>query len=95
MKSHINRIIKNKPIRLSAVLALLGLLWSCYPVAETTYSNPQEPGTAQWLIEFRTGEAKVHIEMRYSRKSEKGSGYSSHGFTIDPALLSGDRKSVV
>src|SRR6185369_2066215 len=51
--------------------------------------NPQEFGTGQWLVEFRTGETMVHLEMRYSRKSEKGSGYSSHGFTIDPALLSG------
>src|SRR2546422_10473211 len=82
-------IIKNTQIRLVAVLGLLALLWACYPVADTSYSNPQELGTGQWLIEFRTGEAKVHIEMRYERKSEKGNHTSSHGFTLDPSLLSG------
>ena len=82
-------IIKNTQIRLVAVLGLLALFWACYPVADTSYSNPQETGTAQWLIEFRTGETKVHIEMRYERKSEKGTGFSNHGFQIDPSQLSG------
>src|SRR4029453_2343379 len=31
----------------------------------------------------------VQITMRYERKSEKGSGFSSHGFSIDPARFSG------
>src|SRR5712691_191029 len=79
----------SKQIRLAAVLGLLALLWACYPVTDTSYSNPQDSGTGQWLIEFRTGETKVHIDLRYERRSEKGTGYSSHGFTIDPALLSG------
>src|SRR3989442_8859559 len=82
-------IIKNTQIRLVAVLGLLALFWACYPVADTSYSNPQETGTGQWLIEFRTGETKVHIEMRYERKSEKGTGFSNHGFQIDPSQLSG------
>src|SRR5712671_1881621 len=82
-------IIKNTQIRLVVVLGLLALFWACYPVADTSYSNPQESGTGQWLIEYRTGEAKVHIEMRYERKSEKGTHSSSHGFTLDPSLLSG------
>ena len=70
-------------------LASLALLWACYPIADTSYSNPQEFGTGQWLIEFRPGETRVQMEMRYERKSEKGTGHSSHGFSIDPALLSG------
>ena len=82
-------IIKNTQIRLVVVLGLLALFWACYPVADTSYSNPQETGTGQWLIEFRTGETKVHIEMRYEHKSEKGTGFSSHGFQIDPSQLSG------
>src|SRR5260370_42176879 len=27
--------------------------------------------------------------MRYERKSEKGTGFSSHGFQVDPSRLSG------
>src|SRR5712691_10743221 len=81
--------VLSKQIRLAAVLGLLALLWACYPVTDITYSNPQDSGTGQWLIEFRVGETKVHIDLRYERRSEKGTGYSSHGFTIDPALLSG------
>src|SRR2546421_4509629 len=83
------RALKAWQIRLGAVLALLALLWACYPVIDASYSNPQDSGAGQWLIEFRTGEAKVHLEMRYERKSEKGTHSSSHGFTLDPSQLSG------
>ncbi len=82
-------IFKAGQIRLVAVLGLLALMWACYPVIDASYSNPQDSGAGQWLIEFRTGEAKVHIEMRYERKSEKGTHSSSHGFTLDPSQLSG------
>ena len=83
------RVLKARRTRLFIGLASLGLLWACYPIADTSYSNPQEFGTGQWLIEFRTGETRVQMEMRYERKSEKGTGHSSHGFSIDPSLLSG------
>src|SRR6476620_5560319 len=83
------RVLNKRRTRLMIALGLLALFWACYPTADTTYSNPQESGTGQWLVEFRTGETNVHMEMRYQRRSEKGSGYSSHGFTIDPAALSG------
>src|SRR6266446_7475879 len=83
------RVFNAWQIRLVAVLGLLAVMWACYPVADASYSNPQESGTGQWLIEFRTGEAKVHIEMRYERKSEKGTHSSSHGFTLDQSQLSG------
>src|SRR5204863_2536465 len=95
MKSIARILLMNKGsfkagrIRLVAVLGLLALMWACYPVTNATYSNPQDSGAGQWLIEFRTGEARVHIEMRYERKSEKGNHSSSHGFTLDPSLLSG------
>src|SRR5262249_47177748 len=45
--------------------------------------------TGQWLIEFRTGEEKVHMELRYERHDAKGDHTSSHGFTIEPSRLSG------
>src|SRR5437667_1557371 len=95
MKSIARILLMNKGIfkagqfRLVAVLGLLALMWACYPVIDTSYSNPQDSGTGQWLIEFRTGEEKVHIELRYERKSEKGNHSSSHGFSIDPGRFSG------
>src|SRR5206468_9550491 len=85
----VESVLKNRQIRLVAVLGLLALLWACYPVIDATFSNPQDSGAGQWLIEFRTGEAKVHIDMRYERTSEKGTHSSSHGFTLDPSQLSG------
>src|SRR6185436_9818712 len=42
-----------------------------------------------WLIEFRTGEDKIHVELRYERVTDKGHGVSNHGFQIDPARLTG------
>src|SRR2546422_8772618 len=92
MKAHLRRcgaVLVDRQIRLIAVLGSMALLWACYPVVDTTYSNPQEAGTGQWLIEFRTGEEKVHIEMRYERKTEKGTSSHSHGFMIDPVSMSG------
>src|SRR5207244_6388454 len=81
--------LKAWQFRLVAVLGLLALMWACYPVTDATYSNPQDSGTGQWLIEFRTGEEKVHIEMRYERKSEKGNHSNSNGFSIDPGRFYG------
>ncbi len=83
------KVLTDRHTRLVAVLGSLALAWACYPVIDTSYSNPQDSGNAQWSIEFRTGEEKVHIELRYERKSEKGTHSSSHGFTLDPSLLSG------
>ena len=83
------RLINDRRLRLIAVLGMLGLLWACYPVTDTTYSYPQDSGSGQWLIEFRTGEEKIHIEMRYERHDAKGNHTNSHGFTIDPARLNG------
>src|SRR6266404_9949552 len=83
------KVLTDRHTRLVAVLGSLALVWACYPVIDTSYSNPQDSGTGQWLIEFRTGEEKVHIEMRYERKSEKGNHSNSHGFSIDPGRFSG------
>ena len=89
LRKHSARLMNDRRLRLIAVLGLLGLLWACYPVTDTTYSSPQDAGTAQWLIEFRTGEEKLHIEMRYERHDAKGNHSNSHGFMIDPARLNG------
>ena len=81
--------LMDRQIRLAAAVGMLALLWACYPAIDTSYSNPQDSGAGQWLIEFRTGEENVHIEMRYERRSERGTGFSSHGFQLDPSKLSG------
>jgi uncharacterized protein (UPF0335 family) len=82
-------LLNDRRLRLIAVLGMLALTWACYPVTETSYSYPQDNGTSQWLIEFRTGEQKIHLELRYERHDAKGNHSSSHGFSIDPARLSG------
>ncbi len=78
-----------KKLRLIALLGALALGWACYPAADVTYSNPQELGASQWLIEYRTGEDKVHMTMRYTRKRDKGFGFSNNGFMIAPDQLVG------
>ncbi len=75
-------------LRLVGLLGVLSLVWACYPVSDVTYSN-QETTASQWLIEYRTGEEKVHLTMRYMRKRNDGYGYSNTGFTISPDQLIG------
>jgi hypothetical protein len=91
MKAWLRPYLSQRRIGLLAVLGGMALLIACYPNAEVSYSNPQDPGAAQWLVEFRTGEEKVHMELRYQRKRERdgGYGYSSNGFMIAPEKLSG------
>ena len=48
-------------IRFVVLFAILTLLWAYYPAPEVTYSNPQESTVNQWLIEFRTNEAKLQL----------------------------------
>src|ERR1044072_2952551 len=83
------RLANDRRLRLIAVLGMLGLMWACYPVTDTSYSHPQNAGTGQWLIEFRTGEEKIRIELRYARHDAKGDHTSSHGFSLDRARLTG------
>src|SRR5262245_1677234 len=78
--------------RLIAVLGILTLTWACYPTAETTFSNPQDSTVNQWLIEFRTGEQKIELTMRYSRKRDGGSSNhwsSDTSFSVSPDQLVG------
>ena len=76
--------------RFFALLAILTLLWACYPVSQVTYSDPQDSSTNQWLIEVKTGEAKVQLTMRYSRQRD-GGGFSHNdtGFGIPLEQLAG------
>jgi hypothetical protein len=69
--------------RFFTLLAILTLLWACYPVSQVTYSDPQDSSTNQWLIEVKTGDAKVQLTMRYSRQRDGGGfSYSNTGFEI-------------
>ncbi|MDQ3472703.1 MAG: hypothetical protein M3447_03100, partial [Acidobacteriota bacterium] len=89
MKTRIEPVLRDRRVTLLGIFGVLTLLLACYPATEVSYSNSQDPGAAQWLVEFRTGEDKVHMEMRYRRRSEKGVGYSNNGFMIAPEKLTG------
>src|SRR3984893_2683486 len=96
MKRNVNptTLLQNLPhkwLRMLGVLGLLGLLWACYPIARTSYTNSQDSSASQWLIEFRTGEEKVEMTLRYNRahKNDSGWGFSSHSFQISPDQLLG------
>src|ERR1051325_3405289 len=69
-------------IRFVVLFAILTLLWACYPAPQVSYSNPQESTVNQWLIEFKTNEAKVQLTMRYRRERDSGFSYSNTGFGI-------------
>ncbi len=77
--------MKSLPKRLVSIfimLPVLTLLWACYSASEVTYSNPQETTVNQWLIEFKTGEARLELTMRYRRNRDSGFSYSNTGFGI-------------
>lgn len=76
-------------LRSAGLVAILAMAWACYPVAETSFSNPQDTGVMQWLIEQKTGESRLHMTLRYSRQNEKGRSSSSNGFMIAPEQLEG------
>ncbi|HEX4899593.1 MAG TPA: hypothetical protein VFV61_03625, partial [Pyrinomonadaceae bacterium] len=89
MKTRIKQLLRKRQVTLLGILGALTLLLACYPATEVSYSNPQDPGAAQWLIEFKTGEERVHLEMRYQRKRDNGYGYSNNGFMTAPDKLTG------
>jgi len=72
-----------------AFVFALSLFWACYPAAEVTYSNPQDSTVNQWMIEFQTSEAKLHLTMRYQRQGDHGFSYSNSGFGVMLDQLSG------
>jgi len=71
-------------LRVFGLLAILSLLWACYPVSETSYSSPQS-SINQWMIEFQAGDAKAHLSLRVSQ--QRNGGYSENntefGVTLD------------
>ena len=90
MKARIERFLRDRRVTLLGALGVLALFLACYPTSDVSYSNPQELNAAQWLIEFKTGEARVHLQMRFQRKREDDSyGYSNTGFMIAPEKLTG------
>lgn len=80
---------RGRKLRLVTLLGLLSLGWACYPVTDVTYSNQQDSAANQWLIEYTTGEEKVHLTLRYVRKRDDHVGYSNTGFMISPDQLTG------
>lgn len=69
-------------IRVISVLAVLCLLWACYPASEVTYSNPQDTTSNQWLIEYGTTENNLQVTMRYRRTRDTGFSYNDSGFKV-------------
>jgi len=67
----------------------LSLLWACYSAAEVTYSSPQDSASYQWLIEYKTSEARLQLTMRYQRQGDRGFSYSNTGFGIALDQLAG------
>jgi len=94
-QSAVRRLFSNYRILPLAVFAALTLVWACAPVS---YTNDASTGSAagvqtsfagQWLIEFKTGEDKVQISLRYQRESKNGFGFSNNSFNIAPGELQG------
>jgi DNA-binding transcriptional MerR regulator len=79
------------------LLCLLALSLACVPASYTNDTGArgvdigsaaaQVSFTGQWLIEFRTGEDKVQVSLRY--ESPNGHGFSNTGFHIAPDQLQG------
>ena len=65
------------------MLAVVLLLWACYPASQVTYSNPQESTVNQWLIEYIPKDDKLQLSLRYRRESEGNHfSYNNTGFRI-------------
>jgi DNA-binding transcriptional MerR regulator len=81
------------------LLCLLTLSLACVPASytnDTRASDDESSSTAaqgsftgQWLVEFRTGEDKVQVSLRYESRGDHGHSYSNTGFRIAPDALQG------
>lgn len=76
-------------IRFIGLLAVLSLLWACYPASDVSYSNPQETTVNQWLIEFKTSKAEIEMTMRYRRTRDTGFSYNTTNFGVTLDQLTG------
>src|SRR5260370_2277348 len=88
MTDRILPAVSDGRIRTLAMIAILAAFGAAYPLAKSIYSTPQQT-VSQWLIEFRAGEDKVHIELRYERHDGANSDSHSNGFQILPSELIG------
>jgi hypothetical protein len=87
--SRIAFAIRNRKLITIGALAALAFVWACYSATKTGYSIPQDT-VSQWLIEFKTGEDKVQMTLRYdSRRRDYDWEYHSHSFPISPDQLQG------
>ncbi|HEU5132916.1 MAG TPA: hypothetical protein VFT26_12460, partial [Pyrinomonadaceae bacterium] len=75
-------------IRVISVVAVLCLLWACYPGSEVSFSNPQDT-TSQWLIEYRPAENSLQLSLRYRRTRDTGFSYNDSGFKVTLDQLAG------
>src|SRR5262249_48599291 len=62
--------------------------FACNSVTRTSYSVPQDT-VSQWLIEFRPGQDKVQLTLRYEQHSDSHWGSHSNSYQIAPSELIG------
>ncbi|PWT92450.1 MAG: hypothetical protein C5B55_06410, partial [Blastocatellia bacterium] len=61
---------KSQVVLFAGVVTILVV--AAFSISRISYSNPQDTGTKQWLIEFKTGEPKVQLTLHYSRERDGG-----------------------
>jgi len=79
--------MKSRIVYLTVLAAVVLVALACY--SEVSYSNPQESTVNQWLIEFKTSEAKLQLSMRYQRQGDRGFSYSDTDFGVTLDQLPG------
>ena len=75
-------ILTDARVKLVAAVAVLSILWACYPGSEVTFSNPQESTVNQWLIETRESQAQLELRISSQRDPERGFSEHSTGFRL-------------
>src|SRR3989442_8168750 len=88
--------LPTRRLTLIGILGLVAFVSACSsvtsPVIRTSYSIPQD-AISQWMIEYRTGEDKVQLTLRYDRHNESNTGRHSEShstsFRIAPDQLRG------
>src|SRR5215210_4336825 len=84
----VRRLISDYRIWSVAIFAAVTLLWACAPASYTNDASTgnvagvQTSFNGQWLIEFKTGEDKAQLSLRYQRESKNGYGFSNNSFGI-------------
>src|SRR5215210_5411661 len=77
---------------LAFALAAFAVALGCVPVSFTQDAGGQGSFTGQWMIEFRTGDEKVSLSLRYHSTKDEGGNHNSMSNTtrsISPAEFQG------